>query len=171
MIRSNAVFSPVGTWRSLVARTLGVREVAGSNPVVPTIFTVHLAESVITGAHWIFFSKDPDSDRAFFHDVLGLRAVDAGGGWLIFALPPAEAAFHPARTDFVQQDAGHLMRAAVLYLMCDNLSEQIKLLAKKDVVCSPVVKRRWGTRTGFRLPTGGEIGLYQPSHPTALGLG
>jgi hypothetical protein len=125
---------------------------------------------VITGAHFIFFSKDPDSDRAFFHDVLGLRAADAGG-WLIFTLPPAEAAFHPAPSDVVEDDASDRVRAAVPYLMCDNLSEQIKLLAKKDVVCSPVVKQRWGTRSSFCLPTGREIGLYQPSHPTALGLG
>jgi catechol 2,3-dioxygenase-like lactoylglutathione lyase family enzyme len=123
---------------------------------------------MITGAHFIFFSKDSDSDGAFFRDVLGLRAVDAGGGWLIFALPPTEAAFHPAGADFVQDAAGHPMRAAVLYLMCDNLSEQIQTLAGKNVVCSAVVEERWGTRTTFRLPSGGEIGLYQPSHPTAV---
>jgi catechol 2,3-dioxygenase-like lactoylglutathione lyase family enzyme len=123
---------------------------------------------VITGAHFIFFSKDPEADRQFFLDVLGLRAVDAGHGWLVFGLPPAEAAFHPARSDFVQEDAGHAMRAAVFYLMCDNLSEQIKTLAAKNVVCSPVAKERWGTRTSFRLPSGGEIGLYEPSHPTAI---
>jgi len=124
---------------------------------------------VITGAHFIFFSKDSDGDRAFFRDVLGLRAVDAGQGWLIFALPPAEAAFHPARTDFAQDEAGHAMRAGVLYLMCDNLAEQMKLLAAKKVVCSPVKKGQWGKRTSLRLPSGGEIGLYEPTHPTAIG--
>ena len=123
---------------------------------------------MITGAHFVFFSKDPEADRAFFRDVLGLRAVDAGDGWLIFALPPAEAAFHPAHSDFAQEDGGHAMRAVVLYLMCDNLSEQIQSLAAKKVACSPVAKERWGMRTSLRLPSGGEIGLYQPSHPTAV---
>jgi catechol 2,3-dioxygenase-like lactoylglutathione lyase family enzyme len=124
---------------------------------------------VITGSHFIFFSKDADADRRFFQDVFGFRAVDAGSGWLIFALPPSEAAFHPASADSTEKQAGHPLLGAVLYLMCDNLSEQIKSLAGKNVVCSPVAKERWGTRTSFRLPSGGEIGLYEPSHPTALG--
>ena len=123
---------------------------------------------MITGSHFIFFSKDADADRRFFREVFGFRAVDAGGGWLVFALPPSEAAFHPADAGSVEKHAGHPLLGAVLYLMCDNLSEQIKALAEKNVVCSPVAKERWGTRTSFRLPSGGEIGLYQPSHPTAL---
>jgi catechol 2,3-dioxygenase-like lactoylglutathione lyase family enzyme len=123
---------------------------------------------MITGAHFIFFSKDSDSDRQFFRDVLGLRSVDAGHGWLIFGLPPAEVAFHPAPTDSAEEAGEHPMRAAVLYLMCDNLSEQIKALAEKKVVCSPVKQERWGQVTSIRLPSGGEIGLYEPSHPTAI---
>ena len=123
---------------------------------------------MITGSHLLFFSKDAGADCRFFREAFGFRAVDAGGGWLIFALPPAEAAFHPAGDGSVEKHAGHPLLGAVLYLMCDNLSEQIKTLAGSEVVCSPTVKERWGTPTSFRLPSGGEIGLYQPSHPTAV---
>jgi hypothetical protein len=123
---------------------------------------------VITGSHFLLFSRDASADRRFFREGIGFRAVDAGGGWLIFALPPAEAAFHPADAGSVEKHAGHPVLGAVPHLMCDNLSEQIQTPAGSDVVCSPTVKQRRGTRTSFRLPSGGEIGLYQPSHPTAV---
>ncbi|MEA2691606.1 MAG: hypothetical protein QOJ16_993 [Acidobacteriota bacterium] len=113
---------------------------------------------MITGAHVILYSKDPDADRAFFKDVLGFPAVDAGHGWLIFALPPAEAAFHPAGENDRHE----------LYLMCDDVEAEIRALASKDVSCSPIVEERWGSRTRITLPGGGEVGLYQPKHPTAL---
>jgi catechol 2,3-dioxygenase-like lactoylglutathione lyase family enzyme len=123
---------------------------------------------VITGAHFLLYSKDPESDRAFFRDVLGFRAVDVGHGWLIFAMPPAEAAIHPGSGNPVQDPASHPLLGAELYLMCDDLSVEIESLKARNVVCSPVAEERWGRRTTIRLPSGGEIGLYQPSHPTAL---
>ena len=116
---------------------------------------------MISGAHVILYSKNAEADRAFFRDVLGFKSVDAGHGWLIFALPPAEAAFHPA------DDTGD---AHELYLMCDDLKAEMVSLAKKSVKCSEVQEARWGSITKMRLPGGGEVGLYQPKHPTALGL-
>jgi catechol 2,3-dioxygenase-like lactoylglutathione lyase family enzyme len=113
---------------------------------------------VISGAHVIVYSKDAAADRAFFRDVLGFASVDAGHGWLIFALPPAEAAFHPADENDRHQ----------LYFMCEDLNAEMKSLAGKNVVCSPVQEERWGSITTIRLPGGGEVGLYQPKHPTAL---
>jgi catechol 2,3-dioxygenase-like lactoylglutathione lyase family enzyme len=117
---------------------------------------------VISGAHVIVYSKDAESDRAFFRDVLGFPSVDAGHGWLIFALPPAEVAIHPSE----QQNGAH-----ELYFLCDDLEASIAKLAGKGVVCSAVEEQRWGSATKIRLPGGGEIGLYQPRHRTALGLG
>jgi catechol 2,3-dioxygenase-like lactoylglutathione lyase family enzyme len=114
---------------------------------------------MISGAHIVVYSRNPDADRGFFRDVLGLKSVDAGHGWLIFALPPAEAAFHPA------QEGTH-----ELYLMCDNLKAEMASLATKGVKCSKVEEARWGSVTKMALPGGGNVGLYQPKHPTALGL-
>jgi catechol 2,3-dioxygenase-like lactoylglutathione lyase family enzyme len=116
---------------------------------------------MISGAHVILYSKNAEADRAFFRDVLGFKSVDAGHGWLIFALPPAEAAFHPS-------DEGGV--AHELYLMCDDVKSEVASLAKKDVKCSAVQEARWGSITKMQLPGGGEVGLYQPKHPTALGL-
>jgi catechol 2,3-dioxygenase-like lactoylglutathione lyase family enzyme len=115
---------------------------------------------VISGAHVILYSKDAEADRAFFRDVLGFPSVDAGRGWLIFALPPAEAAFHPSDRN------GH----HELYFLCDDVKAEIAALAKKNVKCAEVHEERWGSVTKVRLPGGGEVGLYQPKHPTALGL-
>ncbi len=122
---------------------------------------------MIFGAHVLLYSDNPEADRAFFRDVLGFRNVDAGGGWLIFALPPAEAAFHPSDGHTSQGQGGRAL-GAVLYLMCDDLAATIKALKAKNVVCSPVEKANWGSKTTFRLPSSGEIGLYQPSHPMAI---
>lgn len=113
---------------------------------------------MISGAHVIIYSKDADADRAFFRNVLGFPYVDAGHGWLIFAMPAAEAAFHPA-----DDNGSH-----ELYLMCDNLKSEMAALAKKSVPCSAVQELRWGSVTKLRLPGGGELGLYQPKHKTAL---
>ncbi len=114
---------------------------------------------MIFGAHVVIHSTDAAADRAFFRDVLGYAAVDAGHDWLIFALPPAELAVHP--TD---GGGGH-----ELYLMCDDLPTQIDHLAERGVDCSEVEEARWGSVTKIRLPGGGTVGLYQPRHPTALG--
>lgn len=110
------------------------------------------------GAHVIVYSKDAAADRAFFRDVLGLPAVDAGHDWLIFALPPAEVAVHPA-----EESVGH-----ELYFMCDDLNAEIAALKEKSVRCSEVEDARWGSVTKIQLPGGGEVGLYQPKHPVAL---
>ena len=115
---------------------------------------------MISGAHVIVYSKNAEADRAFFRDVLGFKSVDAGHGWLIFALPPAEAAIHPS-----EENDGH-----ELYLMCDDLQAEIAVLAKKKVHCSEMEEARWGSITKLQLPGGCWIGLYQPKHPTALDL-
>lgn len=116
---------------------------------------------MISGAHVVVYSKDAEADRAFFSNVLGLNSVDAGHGWLIFALPPAEAAFHPSDENGVHE----------LYFMCDDLDAQMASLAKQGVECSQVQEARWGSITKMQLPGGGKVGLYQPKHPTALPLG
>jgi catechol 2,3-dioxygenase-like lactoylglutathione lyase family enzyme len=116
---------------------------------------------MFSGAHVIVYSKNAESDRAFFRDVLGFKSVDAGHGWLIFALPPGEAAIHPSDDE---SDAHEL------YFMCDDLKAEMASLAKKGVELSKVEEARWGSITKMRLPGGGEVGLYQPKHPTALGL-
>jgi catechol 2,3-dioxygenase-like lactoylglutathione lyase family enzyme len=113
---------------------------------------------MIFGAHVIVYSTDADADRAFLRDVLGFANVDAGHGWLIFALPPAEVAVHPAETNGKHE----------LYFMCDDLKSEVSALKKKGVTCSDVEEARWGSITRMRLSGGGEVGLYQPKHPSPL---
>jgi len=125
---------------------------------------------MIFGAHFLIYSKDPEADRIFFRDVLRYPAVDAGGGWLIFKMPPAELAIHPGSGDFVQRHGEHAMLGTLLYLMCDDLRSEMKELAAKGVTCGEVAEADWGISTSVRLPSGGEIGLYQPAHPTAIGM-
>jgi hypothetical protein len=125
---------------------------------------------MIFGAHILFYSQDPEADRAFFSDVLRLRSVDVGHGWLIFALPPAEAAIHPADRDFSQTHAGQQLLGAVLYLMCDDLTAEITALRRKNVRCTEIQEAAWGNSTTIPLPSGRAIGLYQPRHETALNL-
>jgi catechol 2,3-dioxygenase-like lactoylglutathione lyase family enzyme len=116
---------------------------------------------MISGAHVVVYSKSAEADRAFFRDVLGFKSVDAGHSWLIFALPPSEAAFHPSNENGPHE----------LYFLCDSLKAEMASLAKKGVACSQVEEAQWGSITKMRLPGGGEIGLYQPKHATALGIG
>lgn len=125
---------------------------------------------MINGAHLLLYSKDPEADRAFLRDVLDFRSVDAGGGWLIFALPPTEIAVHPIDEGAPEPVAAGEVVGASLYLMCDDLESTIKSLESRDVLFSEVNEAPWGVVTTFRLPSGGEIGLYQPTHPTALEL-
>jgi catechol 2,3-dioxygenase-like lactoylglutathione lyase family enzyme len=113
---------------------------------------------MIFGAHIVIYSKDAAADRAFLREVLGFPFVDAGQGWLIFAIPPAEAAVHPAEENDRHE----------LYFLCDDLKAEISALAEKGVRCSEVQEARWGSITRIRLPGGGEVGLYQPKHATAL---
>jgi predicted enzyme related to lactoylglutathione lyase len=125
---------------------------------------------MINGAHFLLYSKDPDADRAFFHDVLKWTSVDLGHNWLIFRLPPAEMAVHPGDGEFVQQHGEGQLLGIVLYLMCDDLNAAMRSLEEKGVRCSKVMTADWGQSTTLRLPSGGEIGLYQPTHETAIGL-
>jgi predicted enzyme related to lactoylglutathione lyase len=114
---------------------------------------------VITGAHAIIFSKDADAVRSFLRDVLGLSSVDAGGGWLIFALPPAELATHPT-----EQGAHH-----ELYLMCDDIQATVDELKGKGAEFSGAISdERFGLITAIKMPGGGELALYQPKHPSPL---
>jgi catechol 2,3-dioxygenase-like lactoylglutathione lyase family enzyme len=114
---------------------------------------------VINGVHAIIFTRDAEADRAFFRDVLNLPSVDAGGGWLIFALPPAELAAHP--TD---GEARH-----ELYLMCDDLRVTIEELSAKGVEFpNEISDEGFGLMTAFRLPGGSEIALYEPRHPSPI---
>jgi catechol 2,3-dioxygenase-like lactoylglutathione lyase family enzyme len=116
---------------------------------------------VIIGSHVIVFSSDPEADRTFFADVLGYPHVDAGGGWLIFRLPPAELAVHPA-----DGPTGH-----ELYLMCDDLDATMSDLRAKGVdIVEDVSEERWGRLTRIRLPGGGTVGVYEPRHPVAIDL-
>jgi hypothetical protein len=113
---------------------------------------------MINGAHLLLYTSDADADRAFLRDVLKFPNVDAGHGWLIFALPPAEIAVHPADA------APH----AELYLMCDDVRAQVKTLEAKGITCGELQTERWGIRTAITLPSGAHLGLYQPTHPTAI---
>ena len=116
---------------------------------------------MISGAHVILYSKDVDADRAFFRDVLRFPSVDAGRGWLIFALPPAELAMHPAEGNAPSHE---------LYLMCPDLAAVLASLRANHVRFEPPAEARWGTVVHLDLPSGTRIGLYQPKHPTALTL-
>ena len=127
--------------------------------------------SRIIGAHVLLYSTNADADRAFVRDVLGFKHVDVGHGWLIFGMSPAELAVHPADEDAQEREhAGHKMLGAHLYLMCDDLGGFIKTLEAKKIACTEIETERWGIRTTIKLPSGGELGLYQPTHPTALDL-
>jgi hypothetical protein len=125
---------------------------------------------MFSGAHFLFYSKDAEADRAFFRDVLQLQSIDVGGGWLIFAMPPAEAGIHPVEGEFSQKHAGHDLIGVVLYLMCDDLEHVMAILKAKNVTCSEVQGAEWGKSTTIPLPSGGRVGLYQPAHPTAFNL-
>jgi catechol 2,3-dioxygenase-like lactoylglutathione lyase family enzyme len=112
---------------------------------------------MINGAHVVIYSKDAEADRIFFRDVLKFPSVDAGHGWLIFAMPPAEAAFHEAQDDKHE-----------LYLMCDDLAVTLTELKSRKVEVSKVTKERWGNLATLTLPGGGRIGIYEPKHASPL---
>ena len=114
---------------------------------------------MINGIHTLIFTKDPERARSFFRDILKFTAVDAGEGWLIFALPPAELGIHPTDKEGYHE----------LYLMCDDIKATVHELKGKGVeFLQPTKKLPWGLLTSIKIPGGGEIGLYQPTHPTAL---
>ncbi len=109
---------------------------------------------MIHGAHVVIYSTDAGKDKEFFRDVLKFGHIDAGHGWLIFKLPPAEMAVHPAEASDRHE----------LYLMCDDLDAEMARLKKAGVACEPASQQGWGMLTHLRLPGGGRLGLYQPRH-------
>jgi catechol 2,3-dioxygenase-like lactoylglutathione lyase family enzyme len=113
---------------------------------------------MIHAAHIIIYSRDAEADRAFFRDVLRYPHVDAGHGWLIFGLPPAELAVHPSDENSLHE----------LYFMCDDVHALIAEMKARQVECSAVDEQRWGSITRLTLPGGGKIGVYQPKHPSPL---
>lgn len=112
---------------------------------------------VVFGAHLVLYSQDAEADRRFPAETFSLDSVDAGHGWLIFAMPPSELAVHPSEA-----------ASAELYLMCDDIVTEMASLADRGVPCSTIEEARWGSITKVTLPGGGEIGLYQPRHPLAI---
>ena len=116
---------------------------------------------MITGAHVILFVSDADAARVFLRDVLDLPSVDAGAGWLIFALPSAELAAHPTDGDPTHQ----------LYLMCDDLPATVAELRAKGVeFLDEPSEHDWGTLFTLQVPGGGALGLYQPRHASPLAV-
>lgn len=109
---------------------------------------------MITGAHSVIFSTNPDADRDFLRDVLNLPNVDVGNGWLIFGLPPAEVAVHPSDKNDVHQ----------FYLMCDDIEAFVRKMQEHDIHTTPVKDEGWGLLTDLVLPGGGKLGVYQPRH-------
>jgi catechol 2,3-dioxygenase-like lactoylglutathione lyase family enzyme len=115
---------------------------------------------LINGAHVVIYSKNSEADRAFFRDVLQFPCVDAGHGWLIFAMPPLEAAFHDSEKNDRHE----------LFLMCDDLAATLRDLESKQVTVSEVSEQRWGRLATLTLPGGGKVGIYEPKHPSPLKL-
>ena len=116
---------------------------------------------MINGAHVILYSTDAEADRVFIRDVLGFAGVDASGGWLIFKLPPAEIAVHPTEG----------LGKHECYLMCDDIEKTLADLTARGVTIShPVSNESWGLLASIKLPSGSELSIYQPRHPTAYDL-
>ncbi|MFF9143844.1 VOC family protein [Streptomyces sp. NPDC055051] len=116
---------------------------------------------MFTGAHVILYTPDAEADRAFLRDVAGFPHVDAGRGWLVFRLPPAEVAVHPTEDEPKHE----------LYLMCEDLTRTLTALEDKGAEISRAISDQgWGLLAAVRLPSGTELPLYEPRHPTALDL-
>jgi len=109
---------------------------------------------MITGAHSLIYSKDPNADLAFFRDVLQLPNVDVGNGRLIFGLPPSELAVHASSVNDKHE----------FYLMCDDIEAFVQKMAESQIKCGPIQDLGWGILTGLMLPGGGKLGVYQPRH-------
>jgi catechol 2,3-dioxygenase-like lactoylglutathione lyase family enzyme len=108
---------------------------------------------MITGAHAMIFSKDPDADRLFLRDVLEIPCIDSGGGWLIFRLPPAELGVHGGDNGFHQ-----------VYFICDDVDDFVAAMAAKGVTCGDIEAEPWGRIAYVPLPGGGKLGIYQAAH-------
>jgi hypothetical protein len=109
---------------------------------------------MITGAHSVIYSKNPEADRLFFRDVLELPSVDVGGGWLIFGLSPSEVAVHPSEKNDLYE----------LYLICEDVGRFVSEMEQRGVKCAPVQNQGWGLVTKVTLPGGGTLGVYEPRH-------
>ena len=118
------------------------------------------------GTHLLLYSRDAEADRAFLRDVLEIPAVDAGDGWLIFAMPPVEMGVHPGESQI--EHAGTNLAAGTVYLMCRDLQATMERLKTKGVICGAVQEAGWGVVTFIPLPGGSSLGLYQPRHPLAI---
>jgi catechol 2,3-dioxygenase-like lactoylglutathione lyase family enzyme len=118
---------------------------------------------VIAGAHTLIYAEDPDAARAFFRDVLDFPSVDAGGGWLIFALPPGELGVHPV------ERPQHVSGRSELYFMCHDLRRTMaELEAKRVAFTQPVSEESFGFLARFEIPGAGEAWLYEPKHESPL---
>jgi hypothetical protein len=109
---------------------------------------------MITGAHSIIYSTNPEADRTLLRDILKLPHVDVGHGWLIFGLPPAEVAVHPSDKNDVHE----------FYLICDDVKEFVATMKEQNITCDEIQDQGWGVLTRLTLPGGGKIGVYQPRH-------
>lgn len=120
------------------------------------------------GTHLLLYSHDAGADRAFIRDVLGIPAIDAGEGWLIFALPPSEMGVHPMERPRAVGPGGEGLETATVYLMCRDLRATMMELAARGVQCPAAQEAGWGVVTAVPLPGGGKLGLYEPHHPLAI---
>lgn len=109
---------------------------------------------MITGAHTVLYSSNPEADKDFLKNVLQLTNVDVGRGWLIFGLPPSEIAVHPAEDNCPSE----------LFLLCDDIRHFIQQMVEANIHCDPVQHQRWGYVTKLTLPGGGKLGVYEPLH-------
>jgi hypothetical protein len=109
---------------------------------------------MIIGAHSIIYSAYPEKDRAFIRDVLKFPYVEVGSGWLIFGLPPSELAIHPSKRNNIQE----------FYLMCDDIRKLVNEMKELKIECSKVQRQHWGLMTKLRLPGGGNLKIYEPTH-------
>ena len=117
---------------------------------------------MIVGSHMIVYSRDAEADRAFIRDTLGFAGIDAGDGWLIFKLPPAEIAVHPTE----DSDPKH-----EIYLLCEDINKLLEKLSEEGVtISSPASDMGWGVLASIKLPGGSDLGIYEPRHPVAYGL-
>ncbi|MBS1507250.1 MAG: extradiol dioxygenase [Bacteroidetes bacterium] len=109
---------------------------------------------MISGVHAIIYSRNPELDRVFLRDGLKMHSIDAGGGWLIFKLPPSEVAFHP--TDGEEKHE--------LYFMCDDITAFVKRMSDLNAHCTEIQEEGWGKLVQLTLPGGGKVGVYEPTH-------
>jgi hypothetical protein len=131
----------------------------------PTKFENH---AMINGAHFLLCSRNPEADQEVLRTILESRSVPAEEGRLIFALPAAEIATHSGTANFLQSHAGHDLAGLVLYLMCDDLHATVAALKARKIGCTEIEDTEFGLKTTIKLPSGGELGLYQPSHQKAM---